>query len=104
MRLPSRVPSASCRRSQRDMSRAVELTPPAGAWASGSRTWAALQVPSGFLTCVKARSGRSANAENSVLVEVIPAGLKRVSSASFCQLVPSARATASAAAVRPKFV
>ncbi len=86
------------------MSVAVELTPPAGAWASGSRTKRGDQVPSGFLTWVAAWSGAFAKAENSVLVRVMPAGLKRVSSASFCQLVPCCRATASAAAVRPKLV
>lgn len=82
----------------------MELTPPAGAWASGSRTKRGLQVPSAFLTCVAAWSGAFVKAVNSVLVCVMPAGLKRVSALSFCQLTPLARATASAAAVRPKLV
>lgn len=61
-------------------------------------------MPSGFFTWVAAWSGASRNAENSVLVRVMPAGLKRVSADSFCQLVPRAAAMASAAAVKPKLV
>lgn len=86
------------------MSRAVELTPPAGAWASGSRTKRGLQLPSGFLTCVAAWSGAVSKARNWVLVCVMPAGVKRVSALSFCQVVFRERAMASAAAVKPKLV
>ena len=58
-RLPSKAPSASCRRSHFARSATLELAPPAGDWASASRmNFATQRLPT--LTCPKARSGERA--------------------------------------------
>src|SRR5215510_10336561 len=100
---PLKVPLFRCRRIHRAMSLTLELAPPAGDWASGSRWYLATHFPSCHIW-PRARFGRAKKSDRRELVEFMPKRLYSRSSEIASHDFPAALEAATAPSVIPKLV